>query len=164
MVVKFLVLPSPQNCQMNWTQIDSGLPGVCAVNALVVSGANPFAGTYGNGVWRRPLFEIIMGIKNQHNNLPANFALHQNYPNPFNPATTINYSLPKSGLVTIKVYDILGREIITLVNEINSPGNYTIQFNGSKLSSGIYFYRMQAGNFIRQKNNIIEMKVIYQPS
>ena len=83
--------------------------------------------------------------------IPASFSLSQNYPNPFNPSTGINYSIPKSGLVTIKVYNVLGKEIATLVNEYRSAGNYSVQFNGSKLSSGIYFYRMKSGNFVQTK-------------
>jgi hypothetical protein len=67
----------------------------------------------------------------------------------------INYSLPKSGLVTIKVYDILGKEIATLINEEKSAGNYSVQFNGNSLSSGIYFYRMQAGSFVQTKKLVL---------
>jgi photosystem II stability/assembly factor-like uncharacterized protein len=76
------------------------------------------------------------------------FALHQNYPNPFNPTTTIKYSVKEAGTVTLKVYDILGKEITTLVNETKPPGEYTATFDASLLSSGIYFYTMQAGGFI----------------
>ncbi len=72
------------------------------------------------------------------------FNLGQNYPNPFNPATLINYSVPQKSLVTIKVYDIIGREVASLVNEEKAAGNYTVQFNASNLASGVYFYRMKA--------------------
>ena len=71
----------------------------------------------------------------------------QNYPNPFNPTTTIVYSIPENAFVTMKVYDILGKEITTLINERKSAGNYSINFNASNLPSGVYFYRMQAGSF-----------------
>lgn len=86
---------------------------------------------------------------------PLAYALFQNYPNPFNPITTINYSVPKAGLVTIKVYDVLGRDVKTLVNEEKPNGNYKIDFNGSKFTSGIYFYRMQAGSFVETKKLIL---------
>jgi hypothetical protein len=79
------------------------------------------------------------------------FILNQNYPNPFNPATIINYSIPKTSLVTIKVYDILGKEVATLVNEQKIAGNYSVQFDAGNLSSGIYFYRMQSGSFSQTK-------------
>ncbi len=84
-----------------------------------------------------------------------NFILYQNYPNPFNPKTTILYSIPKESLVTIKVYDVLGREIETLVNERKPRGNYSIDFNSSKLPSGIYFYRLTAGSYTSTKKMVI---------
>ena len=87
--------------------------------------------------------------------LPKNFILSQNYPNPFNPTTTINYSAPKSGFVSIKVYDVLGREVATLINENKPAGNYSIQFISGNLVSEVYFYRMQAGDFIQTKKLIL---------
>lgn len=87
--------------------------------------------------------------------LPTEFRLYQNYPNPFNPTTTIKYSIPKSSFVKIIVYDILGNEIATLVNEDKTSGYYSIAFYANKLASGIYFYRMQAGNFVETKKLIL---------
>jgi hypothetical protein len=75
---------------------------------------------------------------------PTQYQLQQNYPNPFNPSTTINYSIPQYSFVTLKIYDITGKEIKTLVNQDKSPGNYSITFNGAGLASGIYIYRIQA--------------------
>jgi photosystem II stability/assembly factor-like uncharacterized protein len=94
-------------------------------------------------------------VNNHKEFLPSDFYLNQNYPNPFNPTTIINYSIPKASFVTIKVYDILGREITTLVNEQKSPGNYNVQFNASRFSSGVYFYRMQAGDFVQTKKLVL---------
>ena len=74
-----------------------------------------------------------------------------NYPNPFNPSTIISYELPKAGIVNIKVYDLLGREVATLVNEFKSEGKYTVEFNGSKLPSGVYVYRLQANGYTAVK-------------
>ncbi len=79
--------------------------------------------------------------------IPKSFSISQNYPNPFNPETVINYSIPKTTLVSIKVYDIIGRDVSQLVNEIKSPGNYSVRFDGTNLSSGIYFYSITAGEF-----------------
>jgi hypothetical protein len=87
--------------------------------------------------------------------LPTSYAVEQNYPNPFNPSTVINYQLPKDGLVSLKVYDILGREVRTLVNEIKSPGKYSVSFNASNLASGIYFYRLQANDYTCIKKMIL---------
>jgi hypothetical protein len=138
--------------QAQWVQTNGPYGGT--VNSFAVSGSNIFAGTDG-GVWRRPLSELITAVEESQNNLPGSFVLKQNYPNPFNPTTTINYSIPKSSFVTIKVYDILGREVSTLVNEEKQVGNYKIKFNASKLTSGIYFYRMQAGSFVETKKLIL---------
>jgi serine protease AprX len=79
--------------------------------------------------------------------LPASFALHQNFPNPFNPSTMITYDVPKSGTVTLKVYDLLGREVRTLVNEVQSPRTYAVRFDGEGLSAGVYFYRLQTNDY-----------------
>ncbi len=88
----------------------------------------------------------------EENNHPRKFYLYQNYPNPFNPTTTIKYSIPKTSNVELKVFDILGREVAELVNEEKPAGNYTLNFNASKLSSGIYFYRIKAGSYTILKN------------
>lgn len=90
-----------------------------------------------------------------HSEQPKEFALSQNYPNPFNPVTKINFTIPKSGFVTLKIYDMLGREIKTLVNEPKQPGYYTVDFNGMELSSGIYFYRIQMGDLVQVKRMIL---------
>ena len=93
---------------------------------------------------------------------PNKYILHQNYPNPFNPTTTINYSIPAITVgdenfrpVQLKVYDALGKEVATLVNEEKSPGTYEVTFDASNLSSGIYFYKLQTGNFVETKKMIL---------
>jgi len=83
------------------------------------------------------------------------FELEQNYPNPFNPATSIHYSIGSSQFVSIKVFDVLGNEVAVLVNEEKTAGNYKIEFNASNLSSGIYFYKLQAGSFVETKKMIL---------
>ncbi len=88
-------------------------------------------------------------------NIINQFSLSQNYPNPFNPITNIKYQIQKAGLVTLKMYDITGREIKTLVNEIKNPGIYIVTFNGSEFASGVYFYRIQAGDFIQVKKMVL---------
>jgi photosystem II stability/assembly factor-like uncharacterized protein len=84
---------------------------------------------------------------NENSFIPANYELKRNYPNPFNPSTKIEYSVPANELVTIKVFDIMGREISALVNEYKNAGSYSVSFNGNNLSSGIYFLKMKAGSF-----------------
>jgi len=138
----------------NWTAVNTGFPANNFVYSFAIDGTNLLAGTL-NGVWMRPLSEMITGVDEKQNKLPKSYSLQQNYPNPFNPKTTINYSVPKSGIVTIKVYDVLGDEITTLLNENKPVGNYSIQFNTGKLTSGIYFYRMEAGDFTQTKKLIL---------
>jgi cyclomaltodextrinase / maltogenic alpha-amylase / neopullulanase len=87
--------------------------------------------------------------------MPKTFALEQNYPNPFNPSTTIRYQLPQSATVSLKIYDVLGREVQTLVNERQAAGQYSVLFNASGLASGVYFYRLQAGNFVQTKKMML---------
>ncbi len=87
--------------------------------------------------------------------LPEQFSLKQNYPNPFNPTTTIKYQTAATGIVSLKVYDILGREVATLVNETKAPGNYEENFNAANLPSGIYIYKLQAGSLTESKKMIL---------
>ena len=87
--------------------------------------------------------------------LPQNYALDQNYPNPFNPATTITYAVPQNSFISLRVFDILGNEVQTLVNETKSAGTYTVSFDAASVPSGIYFYTLEAGNFITTKKMVL---------
>ncbi|MCU0373083.1 MAG: S8 family serine peptidase [Ignavibacteria bacterium] len=96
-----------------------------------------------------------VGIKTISSEIPREFSLGQNYPNPFNPVTNIQFGLPKNSFVTIKIFDILGREVSVLINEFKEAGMYEINFNASKLSSGMYFYRIEAGSFSGIKRMVL---------
>lgn len=87
--------------------------------------------------------------------LPKTFELQQNYPNPFNPSTTISFSIPSRSFVSLKVFDTLGREVATIVSEEMPAGNYSRQWNAANMSSGVYFYRLQAGSFIETKKLVL---------
>ena len=100
-------------------------------------------------------YSNVTGLKNESSSVPELFNLSQNYPNPFNPVTIINYHLTMTNYVSLKVYDILGREVSTLVNEEKPAGKYSVSFDASKLNSGIYFYRIKAGNFVETKKMIL---------
>ncbi|MCX6164561.1 MAG: T9SS type A sorting domain-containing protein, partial [Ignavibacteriae bacterium] len=104
-------------------------------------------------------FPVLSGgvtfLSNTETDIPKNFSLSQNYPNPFNPVTKISFSIPSETEVTINIYDIQGRQIKTLVNEVKQAGYYDINFNASALTSGIYFYKLKAGNFVLSKKMII---------
>ncbi|HAS81032.1 TPA: hypothetical protein DD445_01665 [Candidatus Nomurabacteria bacterium] len=121
--------------------------------------ANNLRFVYNNGdtILVDPFQHIWPSITDVPNEIqiPSEFVLSQNYPNPFNPSTTINYQVPEKNLVTLKVYDILGREIETLVNEEKPIGNYEVNFNASNLPSGAYFYKLQAGSFVETKKMIL---------
>ncbi|MCL4512385.1 MAG: T9SS type A sorting domain-containing protein [Bacteroidetes bacterium] len=130
----------------SWTAVNTGLTNI-SVWSLAVSGTNLFDGTYRGGLWRRPLSEMITAVENPSTDLPTHFILSQNYPNPFNPATEISYDLPKRSHVLIAVFDVLGRNVGTLVNEEEAAGRYRVTFNASELPSGVYFYRIEAGTY-----------------
>jgi len=101
---------------------------------------------------------IIVGIEDDETKElqpPTEFELTQNYPNPFNPTTTIKYQIPELSFVTVKVYDVLGNEVAILANEEKPIGSYEVDFNASALSSGVYFYRLQAGSFVETKKMIL---------
>ncbi len=86
---------------------------------------------------------------------PKGYALAQNYPNPFNPTTTIGYELPVASEVSLTVYDVLGKEVMTLVKARQEAGSYRVNVNASGLSSGVYFYRLQAGSFVATKKMML---------
>ena len=94
-------------------------------------------------------------ILDENADQPITFYLHQNYPNPFNPITSIQYAVSSRQFVSLKVYDVLGNEIANLVNEEKAAGIYEINFNSNNLSSGIYFYKLQAGSFVETKKMVL---------
>jgi len=150
------------NYESRWSKVGlEGLP-VFLIQSIAINGSTLYIGT-DKGIWLCPLSELVVDVMKPKEN-PSSFLLENNYPNPFNPSTTIKYSIPNNSLqnrnasaifVSLKVYDILGREVATLVNGQKSPGNYTVKFDGSKLVSGVYFYRMEAGSFSQTKKLLV---------
>jgi hypothetical protein len=139
-----------------WGQINDGFSsGAYYVLSLVANDQYIYAGTNNSNVWRRPLSQIVTDIETENNSYLDNFSLEQNYPNPFNPSTTITFSIPNEELVTLKVFNALGEEVAELVNETKPAGNYSVSFNASELSSGIYFYKISAGSFVEVKKMIL---------
>ncbi|MBS1513821.1 MAG: T9SS type A sorting domain-containing protein [Bacteroidetes bacterium] len=98
---------------------------------------------------------IVTGISQSNSEIADNFSLSQNYPNPFNPATVISYRLPAAGSVSLIVYDALGNEVSTLVNEKQNAGSYSVEFNAASLPSGIYFYKLVTEKFSETKKMVL---------
>lgn len=108
-----------------------------------------------NTVWADMSPAQTVGVKEANNEIPTVYNLAQNYPNPFNPTTTINFSVPKAGFVSLKVYNLLGQEVAELVNEQLAAGNYNVNFNASNLTSGVYFYTIKSDNFVATKKMML---------
>ncbi|HEX2867317.1 MAG TPA: T9SS type A sorting domain-containing protein [Ignavibacteriales bacterium] len=135
-----------------WEEFNTGLDENY-IYSIKVIGGYIYAGTF-SGIFRRPLSDLP-GANDSTSGPAAGFFLEQNYPNPFNPATTISYSLPKQAYVELKVFDMLGREIRTLVNKEQSEGNYKVPFEASHFPSGIYIYRLRAGGYSSSRRMIL---------
>ena len=152
------------NTQMNtWSSLGTGSSnGVNNwVSALAVVGNEVFVGgefTLAGGIASTFIARWIGGATNVEPisiDMPSTYLLQQNYPNPFNPSTTILFSIPTSEFVTLKVYDVLGREIATLVNENLSAGSYSYNFDAKNLTSGVYLYKLQAGKYSEIKKMML---------
>jgi hypothetical protein len=105
-------------------------------------------------------FDYLINVNNEHNNIPEKFALYQNYPNPFNPFTVIKYDVPKNvkrqtSNVKLIVFDVTGKEIATLINGEREPGTYEVTFDARNLPSGVYFYKITAGEFTDTKKLVL---------
>ncbi|MDP2037428.1 MAG: T9SS type A sorting domain-containing protein [Ignavibacteria bacterium] len=148
---------------ISWKKYDTGLPTSTGITAITVSDNFVYLST-DNGIYVIPSQEILTNIEDSDKALPSNYTLSQNYPNPFNPETAISFTIPvvdanfasTTNHVTLKIYDVLGREITTLVDEYKQPGNYKATFNvetrhGASLQSGVYFYQLRAGSFAETK-------------
>ncbi len=122
---------------------------------FAIAGGNNLSDLRSSIAYARSIYQNIITDVNNEKAVIYSFSLSQNYPNPFNPTTTIKYQIAKTGFVTLKIYNVLGQEIATLVNEEKQPGNYYADFNGTNLPSGIYFYKIIAGNFVSTKKMIL---------
>ncbi len=138
----------------NWIIKNQGFSSVPHIEAILITNNYLYAGTYGESVWKRSLSEII-GIRNISTEIPSKYSLSQNYPNPFNPATNIRFEIPKSGNIKLVVFDALGREVETLVNEKQAAGTYEATFNALQYPSGVYFYRITSEGYSETKRMIL---------
>lgn len=137
----------------HWNSINIGLLDVSILSLLCDSLDYLYAATVATGVYRS--MYPTTPVENEFDKTPSNYSLSQNYPNPFNPITTITFQFPEMEFVTLKVYDVLGREVATLVNGEKPAGSYAIEFNGTRFTSGIYFYQLKAGDYTETKKMIL---------
>lgn len=140
----------------NW-QLDTTALGGSYVHCYASDGIYLYAGvlTGTGGVWQCSLDRLNSVRETQTNNGPEEFTLEQNYPNPFNPSTTISFYLPSKSFVSIKVFDVIGRVVATIVSQEMSAGKYSKQWNAANISSGIYFYRLQADSYSETKKLLL---------
>jgi hypothetical protein len=138
-----------------WIEQSDGLAGRYLTGSalLVVQGTYIIMGT-NNGVFRRPYSDITSAGRAAAG-LPGKPVLEQNYPNPFNPTTKIRFTIVNRQLTSVFVFDLLGRKVATLVHEVKAPGTYTVGFGGSNLASGVYIYRLQAGDFVQTRRLVL---------
>lgn len=128
------------------------------LNGISFTDANTGTAVGDNGTILRTTTGGITGIKNyakSNVNSPKTFLLEQNYPNPFNPSTVIDYSVPRNGFVTLRIYNILGQGVATLLSGMRIPGQYQATFDASRFASGVYFYRLQAGSYTMTKKMLL---------
>jgi len=131
---------------ITWIEKNQGFTLDMTFYSLAIANTFLFAGSFAQSVWKRTYSEII-GIKQISELVPVSYLLHQNYPNPFNPSTNIRYELPRAGNVKLVIFNTLGQEVQTLVNETQSAGIYEALWNASGFPGGVYFYRLTAGGF-----------------
>jgi ligand-binding sensor domain-containing protein len=136
---------------LSWSPANDGLTDPSVTSLLFDQQGYLYAAT-DSGIFRST--GVVSGI-HQNTEIPSSFNLYQNYPNPFNPTTVISYQLSAVSNVTLKVYDVLGREVETLVNEKESEGAHSVNFNASTLPSGVYFYRLAAGDYVETKKMVL---------
>ncbi|MBV6478425.1 MAG: hypothetical protein HGGPFJEG_01180 [Ignavibacteria bacterium] len=138
----------------SWILKNQGLSNEPDITALFIYNNYIFAGLFNLSVWRRSISEII-GIQNISSEIPKGFGLSQNYPNPFNPTTNIKFDISKKSFVNLVIYDLLGKEVATLVNENLNAGSYQADWNAGEFPSGVYFYRLQAEDFVQTKSMVL---------
>lgn len=136
-----------------WSSYSDGLYDATLVMDLSISPSNRAirAVTHGNGVFERPLLDASVAVRPSPGTLPPSFQLMQNYPNPFNPLTTVGFELPERSMVRLSVFDLTGREVAVLTDGIREAGAYRVTFDGSRLASGTYVCRLQAGAYVASR-------------
>ena len=136
-----------------WQYSDNGFPALSVWQFALVDGQIVVA-THGRGIWTVDADEVV-STENDSSELPAKFTLEQNYPNPFNPSTTIEFSVPTDTRVELTVFDVTGRAVALLTDKVYAAGEYRIEWDAGNMASGVYFYRMKAGDVIQTKRMML---------
>lgn len=139
---------------LNWHSINEGLDSN-DIRQLAISDEYLFVGTLQNGVWRRKLTDVITTVVDNYNKIPQAIELHQNIPNPVNSTTKISFKMPSKSFVTIKLYDVLGNEINTIISDNFDIGNHEVFVNLENLVNGVYFYQLNADSMILTRKLIV---------
>lgn len=146
-----------------WSPINTGLPKdplalfYPIIKALAVDGSDLIAGTFLLGVWRRPLSQIT-SVDRSPGGIPKEMTLEQNYPNPFNPSTIIRFELPSTSRITLRVYNLLGQVVATLIDREEPAGSHDAEWHASRFASGIYFYRLEATGLSNPRQTFSQVK------
>jgi len=141
---------------VNWGEFRTGMPYALVFDlSISYPSRNLRAATHGSGIWQIKLLQNPLAIQINTSQTPSSYMLEQNYPNPFNPSTKIKFQSPKNGFVTLKIYDMQGKLVSSLVNQNLNAGYYEINYDASKLSSGFYFYNLKSGNFSETKKMVV---------
>jgi hypothetical protein len=141
---------------MGLTQgMQDGILARAEVRSGLCAACEPFDPPNGVLYWRCSTKLLVTEVGEESGEVPGEFTLSLNYPNPFNPTTVVSYQLPVVSEVRLVVYDLLGREVAVLVNEKKAPGSYQVTFDASVLTSGVYFYRLKAADFVQTRKLLL---------
>jgi len=151
------------NSGTNWYEYRTGMPYALVFDLTIVNVSRKLrATTHGNGIWERKLLANPIVVQNNNTEIPKEYKLYQNYPNPFNPVTTIKFDIPaskgKTGFTKIEIFDLLGKEISSLINENLSAGSYSVNYDASSLATGTYVYRLSVNNEVIATKKMLMIK------
>ena len=155
-----LIVMADVNGDTIWTRClcsSGGINSSAGINSVIQTCDSGYiaSGIYQHNIFISKVAPSVTALKQSDNNVTQSFALSQNYPNPFNPSTTIEFDLPKTSEVNLKIFNILGEEVTTLVSDRLSAGSYSYEWDASKLASGVYLYRLQAGNYVETRKMVL---------
>lgn len=147
---------------VSWQDVNNGLPTERKMSALAnhvtsAASATVYAGMFLNQNDGAPVYSLdfTTDVEEANSRFPEKYSISQNYPNPFNPTTEIEYRIPETGHVSLRVYDLLGRDVATLVNETKTPGTYEVSWDATGQTSGVYFYRLTTGDFVQTRKLVL---------